>query len=250
MINIKLNTESYLFENSEGQFRAIPFYELSIDEWVIFEKGKPKYFLDFNNRDKPLVKDINNKLKNGEVFEEIIWKLGRFLGREWTTKHNIIATQITNSEQSEIVELQILEDLSELFIDLIFVATDKIDFDELLNENRLFEKYITEDLGIESAYIDNFKNLKNLLNFIFNKDFELSEIASNEDKQIFDLTKYRNSCIKTKELEEKYNEWILLSNRETTMDEYGQLIGIISYITKKNDKNNLILITEKRKHYA
>jgi hypothetical protein len=249
-MNIKLNTESYLFENSEGQFRAIPFYELSIDEWVIFEKGKPKYFLDFNNRDKPLVKDINNKLKNGEVFEEIIWKLGRFLGREWTTKHNIIATEIANSEQSEIVELQILEDLSELFIDLIFVATDKIDFDELLNENRLFEKYITEDLGIESAYIDNFKNLKNLLNFIFNKDFELSEIASNEDKQIFDLTEYRNSCIKTKELEEKYNEWILLSKRENTMDEYGQLIGIISYITKKNDKNNLILITEKRKHYA
>lgn len=249
-MNIKLNTESYLFENSEGQFRAIPFYELSIDEWVIFEKGKPKYFLDFNNRDKPLVKDINNKLKNGEVFEEIIWKLGRFLGREWTTKHNITATEIANSEQTEIVELQILEDLSELFIDVIFVATDKIDLDELLNENRLFEKYITEDLGIGSAYIDNFKNLKILLNIILKKDFELTEIASNEDKQIFDFTEYKNCCIETNELEEKYNQWISISKRENTMEEYGQFIGIVSYITKKNDKNNLIVITEKRKHYA
>ena len=34
METVTLQTESYLFQNSDGQFRAIPFYELSIDEFV------------------------------------------------------------------------------------------------------------------------------------------------------------------------------------------------------------------------
>lgn len=120
MKTIKLQTESYLFNNAEGQFRAIPFYELSMDEWVVYEKGLPKYLLDFNRRDKPLIQDLTKKLKAGEDLENIVWELGRFLGKEWTTKHNITATEIPMSQQVEHVELSLLDDLSELFIDLIF----------------------------------------------------------------------------------------------------------------------------------
>jgi hypothetical protein len=43
METVKRQTESYLFENSDEIFRAIPFYELSIEEWVVYQKGQPKY---------------------------------------------------------------------------------------------------------------------------------------------------------------------------------------------------------------
>src|SRR5690606_30744339 len=77
METVKRQTESYLFQNSEGQFRSIPFYELSIDEWVVYEKGIPKYLIDFNRRQMPLIQDIKTKLQNGEDLEETVWKLGR-----------------------------------------------------------------------------------------------------------------------------------------------------------------------------
>jgi hypothetical protein len=79
---IKQQTESFLFENSDGQFRAIPFDELSMDEWVVYEKGLSKYLLDFNRRDKPLIQDLTKKLEAGEDLENIVWKLGRFFAKE------------------------------------------------------------------------------------------------------------------------------------------------------------------------
>lgn len=247
---IKLQTDSYLFENSNGQFRAIPFYELSMDEWVVYEKGLPKYLLDFNRRDKPLIQDLTKKLEAGEDLENIVWELGRFLGKEWTTKHNITATEIPMSQQVEHVELSLLDDLSELFIDLTFVANDNIDFDVLLNEDKLFDTYLSDQVGLESAFIDNFDNLVRLLSFLFKTEITLTELTSNIDKQVYDLTKYKGNCITTDELEERYQDWIRISDRENNMDEYGNLIGIISYINGNLDKKNLILITEKRKHCA
>ncbi len=114
METIKLHTESFLFEDSGRQFRTIPFYELSIDEWVIYETGQPKYLIDFNRRQKPLIQDLKSMLVKGEALDDAVGKLGQLLGREWTTKHNIQATEIPDSQQTEIIELLILDDLSEL----------------------------------------------------------------------------------------------------------------------------------------
>ena len=51
MEKITIQTESYLFENTEGQqLRALPFYELSNAEWVIYEKGQPKYLIDLDKK--------------------------------------------------------------------------------------------------------------------------------------------------------------------------------------------------------
>jgi hypothetical protein len=177
METIILKTESYLFEESGRQFRAIPFYELSIDEWVVFEKGKPKYFIDFNRRQKPLIQDLRHKLEKGENFEDNIWRLGRFLGREWTTRHNIIGHEIPNSQQPESIELQVLDDLAELFMDLMFVATNEIEKEVFLNDTLLFKKYITDDSSIESSFTDNQANLIKLLNFIFNKKNRFNRIS-------------------------------------------------------------------------
>jgi hypothetical protein len=254
MQTIKQQTESFLFETGSGQFRGMPFYELSIDEWVVYQKKQPKYLLDFNRRHKPLIKDLTAKLNSGEGLEEIVSKLGRFLGREWTTRHNIEGTIVPNSQNSETVELLVLDDLADLFMDLTIVAADTIELDILLNEARLFDTYGIEDKdgfwGLESAWIDNFDNLNNLLTFLFHTKVSLTEIASNEDKKIFDLTQYKQGRISPDELEVNYQDWIKISGRENTMDEYGNLISIIGYVNRNIDKNKLILISEKRKHFS
>lgn len=114
MKTVKLKIESYLFESSNEKFRATPFYELSITEWVIYENGQPKYLLDFNKRDKPLIQNLTARLNQGENFEKIVVELGGFLGKEWTTKHNIEGVEIQGSEQVEDIELILLDDLEKL----------------------------------------------------------------------------------------------------------------------------------------
>ena len=250
METIILQTESFLFEESGRQFRTTPFYELSIEEWVVYEKGLPKYFIDFNRRQKPLIQDLKSKLDNGETLEDNVWRLGRFLGREWTTKHTITADEIPNSQQTESIELQILDDLSELFMDLMFVATNDIDSEVFLNDDQLFEIYLADDMGIESAFTDNQVNLIKLLNFIFNEKVILRELTSTSDRIVYDLTSYKNNCISTDTLEKEYDMLLHDTGREDNIDEYGNLIGIISYIKHNLDKKHLVLISEKRKHWA
>jgi hypothetical protein len=253
METVKRQTESYLFENSDVIFRAIPFYELSIEEWVVYQKGQPKYLIDFNRRNKPLIRDLRKKLESGEELDKVVSHLGRFLGRQWTIHHNIKGKEIPNSWQQETVELTLLDDLSDLFIDLVFIATDLIDTEVLLNEDELLEEYLVEDengyIGLESAYIDNESNLEKMLNFLFGTKVELKRLASSNGREVFDLTEFKQTCITTDELEGNYQEWIENSGRDNTMDEYGNLICIIGYVTRCINKKNLVLITEKRKHF-
>lgn len=51
------------------------------------------------------------------------------------------------------------------------------------------------------------------------------------------------------DLENEYLEWIDATGRRNTMDEYGNLLGVICYISKNIRKKNLLLIAEKRKHW-
>lgn len=114
MQTITLKTESYLFEGLNGEFRAIPFYELSIHEFVIFENGVPKFFIDFNFM-SPIVLDITSKVKNGASFEEVIQDLGAYKGRQWTFQHNIQGEEVPNSEQAEIITLFLLKSINDNF---------------------------------------------------------------------------------------------------------------------------------------
>ncbi|HVU98742.1 MAG TPA: hypothetical protein VHE34_26145 [Puia sp.] len=181
METVKRLTESYLFANPNGIFRAIPFYELSIEEWVVYQKGQPKYLIDFNRRNKPLIQDLRKKLESGEELDKVVSDLGKFLGKEWTVRHNINGTEIPNSWQQESVELTLLDDLSDLFIDLTFIATDVIDTEILLDEDKLLEEYSGEDenghIGVESAHIDNDSNLETMLSFLFGTKVELHKLA-------------------------------------------------------------------------
>jgi hypothetical protein len=111
---VELETESYLFSVADKTFRALPFYELSIDEWVIYENGLPTYFIDFNRRNDPIILRINAKISEGSEFGQAIEYLGRTIGRTWTIKSGIIGEEIQGTEQLEKVRLQMLTDLADI----------------------------------------------------------------------------------------------------------------------------------------
>ena len=198
----------------------------------------------------PLVQDIKTKLENGEDLEETVWKLGRFLGKEWTTKHNINGTEIPNSQETEQIELVLLDNLSDFFIDLTFVSTQNIDFDVLLNDQKLFNKFSNDtELLLESSFIDNYENLVKMLSFLFKTKVSLSKLTFNNEKEIYDLSAYKENCLTENELYDNHQIWLEIVNRENTMDEFGHPLGIINYIHRNKDKKHLILITEKRKQW-
>ena len=136
-------------------------------------------------------------------------------------------------------------------IDLIFVATDEMDLAVLLDEDRLFETYLPDVpgyAGLESAFIDTFENLKKMLTFLFETNIHLTELVRTDTQQLFDLTAYKGHCITLDDLKSRYLSWILQSGRKNTMDEYGNLLGIISYLQRNQDKKHLGLLAEKSRH--
>jgi len=112
----QLQTESYMFESPDGLVRAIPFYELSIDECIVYQDGQPQFLIDFNRRTKPLILDLTAKLQSGESLDDLVQKLGKFLGRQWTTKHNIQGEEVPNSQKTEVITLQLLDNLTDLLL--------------------------------------------------------------------------------------------------------------------------------------
>lgn len=251
METVTLQTESYLFQNPDGQFRATPFYELSVDEWVVFENGQPKYFLDFNRRTKPLVQDLTKRLNNGEQLDEAVQKLGRFLGRQWTTNHNIEGTEIPNSQQTETISVTLLDNLADLFMDVYFAATNTIDTNILLDEDKFIKAFVTDidGQGFEGVYAENQDDLIRMLSQIFKQPISLTQLVSNSDREVYDLTNFKQSCITADELDIKYEQWIEDSKRENSMNQYGMFMSVVSYINNNLDKKYLVVVTEKRKHW-
>ena len=247
---VTLDIESYLFESENGPFRAIPFYELSIDEWVIYQNEQPKYLIDFNLRESTFIKQIKESMNKGLDLEEIIYKYGVYLGLECTTIHNIKSQEIENSQQTEKVKLEIIESFGDVANELIFIASEDYEKSNLIDEKELFEQYMVEDkngyYGLESIIVDRKENIKNLIDFIFQTNFELTKIQKSENISIYNLTSLIGQNIDLETLEEKYQDWISLSDRNNSMDEYGSLLGLIGYLDRNEDKEQLMLRVENK----
>lgn len=143
------------------------------------------------------------------------------------------------------MKAQTLDNTSGLFLDLMFIATD-IDLKVFLDDERLFATYLANDIGIESSHIDSQDSLALLLNFIFNTDVTLTELAGSANRKVYDLTSYKDTCIPIDVLERNYPDWIKKSRRENTMDQYGNLVSITGYIKRNHAKKHLVLTVEKR----
>ncbi|WP_282164755.1 hypothetical protein [Cellulophaga baltica] len=250
MKKINLNTESYLFDGENGKFRAIPFFELSIDEWVIYQNQEPKYLLNFNYRESSFVKQVSESMEQGVDLEEIINKYGIYLGLYWTTKHYITSKEIPDSQKPEKVELELIESFGDIANELIFIATDSYKQSDLINEDELLEKYMIEDesgfYSLESMVVDRKENIEKLLEFLFQIKTELTTIQLSENISIYDLGSLIGKSINLNQLESDYQKWIEISGRNNTMDEYGTLLGLISFLERSLEKKQLILRIEKK----
>jgi hypothetical protein len=169
---------------------------------------------------------------------------------EWTTEHRIKGAEVPDSAQPETVELILLDDMTDLFLDLTFVAMDQIDMEILLHEEKLHASCLVEDKngywGLESTSIDT-DNLNNLLTFLFGAGAAPKELPLIDDKHILDMTAHKSNCITLDQLEKAYPEWIKISGQEISMTGYGILLSIISYVRRNIDKKYLLVIIEKRK---
>lgn len=137
---------------------------------------------------------------------------------------------------------------------LMFLALDDFDLDSLAeslkDEAKFFENYLYEEpnghWSVEEVYLDSVENVVLLSKYLFGKDCKLSEIFSADYAKVFDLSIERANLTTYENFEEWYQDWIAESNRENTMNEYGQLICAIGYIRNHQSKKNLLMILQNR----
>lgn len=128
-------------------------------------------------------------------------------------------------------------------MDLIFIATDTIEHDILLDEGKLIEKYMMDDgRGLESAYARSEEDAIKTLQFVFGKNVALKHLIAYNGKLAIDLSAYKSNVISFEELEEMYAAWIESTGIENNMDTYGNLICIIGYVKINIEKKYLYVV--------
>ena len=64
-----------------------------------------------------------------------------------------------------------------------------------LDEDKFIKTFVmeTDEIGFDSAYAENQEDLICLLTFIFSQPIKLTELTSNGDKEVYDLTHYKHN---------------------------------------------------------
>lgn len=95
--------------------------------------------------------------------------------------------------------------------------------------------------GIATMQIEDYSTLGRLLEFLFGKNTSLHIIFSNAKAEVIDLTGYRGQCLTAAETENRYNDWLALSGRENTQDEFADLVCIAGFVHTNSHKKHLLL---------
>lgn len=140
--------------------------------------------------------------------------------------------------------------MEELYrIDLTFIAANQVEKDILIDTDNLFPSYPEQDTNnhweLEYALMDGENQVAHMLTFLFGAQFEADIVQLAANKQLINLTSHKHNCMTFEEFDERYQEWIELTGRENTMDEYGTLQSIIGYVDKHINKPYLFVRVEK-----
>jgi hypothetical protein len=132
---------------------------------------------------------------------------------------------------------------------MILWAADNYDFEEFADVDKFIDLSLsTESEGysnFESAVFDSFENLYLSFKYLFGEVESPKEIFNNNRVKVLDLTDRKQHVSSFEELENWYQGWILKSNMENSMDEFGQFVGLISYVERNQQKKYLLaLVTE------
>jgi len=97
-----------------------------------------------------------------------------------------------------------------------------------------------------SVALSNSKELEILLSLLGIDDFVVEDLSNSEDFSNFiDISKYKLPELSESGFDKFYEQWLLKTDRETNMDEYGQLIFIQGKAQKWNQRPNRIILNEK-----
>ncbi len=137
-------------------------------------------------------------------------------------------------------------------LDTFLLAIDSFilkEIAELLeDESKFFDRYYFDEpngyTSLEFARYGSIENILLLSKFIFGEGINPSKFFRFGEITIFDLSEIKSKITTFAELENWYMDWIKESKRENSMDEYGQLIAIISYIQRHQSKKYLLLIAQ------
>jgi hypothetical protein len=255
MKHIKREFKSYLFELDSGeQYRGIPTNDLVAGEIIVFQSQLPKYFLDVNRLDPRFAKQLRIFLDKGLDYEELLYKYGRFLGLEWATQNKCDGKIIPESEKNEIIELEVFDSYEFETFDLVFIATDQYREDLIYGTDEYFDHYLVNDndgfANATSIFILKKKNIQNFFWFFFKEKVELEPKLATEKYPTYDLSNLIGKGITFEQLEDQFGDWVSIAGLEGTMDDYGQLIGLIGMLKSNQEKSKLIMVVERRSYWS
>ena len=104
-----------------------------------------------------------------------------------------------------------------------------------------FYKNCDDSFGVVLPEPD-FLHLLGLLELSSSIETEL--ISSQDFKSIFDLSNLKLPELNLEEFNSLYEEWLKLTGRESSMDEYGQLVFIQNYASIWNMKKYRFVLVE------
>jgi hypothetical protein len=119
--------------------------------------------------------------------------------------------------------------------------------EELIQE-LIPEKYLLNDAGdlvLANTFFNTESAIRQLIEFLFQTKEIPQEVYSDTDNYILDLSLMKDKLIHFTELEALYPNWLQITGRENTMDEFGMLIDFVGFGRIEN-RRNLVMIVSKR----
>lgn len=134
-------------------------------------------------------------------------------------------------------------------VDTTILATDNYELASLIDKKKFFDKFLFEDatghISLESAKLDSFDTIKSLVKFLLKSNEPLTELYKDRSYVIIDLTNQRTDIATFDDLDNFYQQWLTETKRNNSMDEYGMLLGFVSYLQRHKTKKFLLIIIDK-----
>jgi hypothetical protein len=112
------------------------------------------------------------------------------------------------------------------------------------------DKYLYNDQGefiFASTVLDSENTVAQLLTFLFSGNRPATEVYRDNNYYELDLTSHKDQLIDFDYLDTFYPNWLEVTGRENTMNEYGMLIDFIGSARKGIDKKHLLMVVTDRK---
>lgn len=116
-------------------------------------------------------------------------------------------------------------------LDVTQISANEYLLEEIVKDE-ISEEYVYTDDGeilIASNIFDSEKVVRQLLSFLFRNDAHAYEIYRNDLTIILELSEIRKQLISFNQLESSYQDWLVMTGRQNTMDEYGMMLDYIGH---------------------